>query len=95
MRRTSNVVKHTGPIRFRLSKRALCGTEPESLRVVKTPVLRRRRAARSLPYIPEALEQNFFQRIFEDRMFGSATARRACEPRPTVAEEIHPHYVRI
>jgi hypothetical protein len=37
MRRTSNVVKRTGPIRFRLSKRALCGTEPESPRVVKTP----------------------------------------------------------
>jgi hypothetical protein len=36
MRRTSNVVKRTLLIRFRLSKRALCRTEPESPRVVKT-----------------------------------------------------------
>jgi hypothetical protein len=37
MRPTSKRCQMHGPIRFRLSKRALCGTEPESPRVVKTP----------------------------------------------------------
>ena len=64
MRPTSKRCQMHRPIRFRFSKRALCGTEPESPRVVKKRQFSSGAALRAhCPYIAEALEQNFFPRI--------------------------------